>query len=1028
MADGMSRRVFLTVVGGVAAGAEACVGSIASISPTARGPIPEDKGFTRGELDALRERGERRVYRGARRFAIGMPIGGICAGQLYLLGDGTLGGWKVDGRQYFSGYGSASYEVRPPSRELAQGFVLAIDGDGGRSAALRDADGSPYEIEFVGEYPIGEVRYRAREGAWPDVTLRAYSPFVALSARDSANPCTVLRYRIENTTGSRVRGRLVGHLENGVCLADGERPLLRLENRVVREAGLTGVAMSAGTEAQEETGRADRVLFDFEGGTYEGWTVEGEAFGDEPASGTHPNQQRVSGFEGGRLVNSFTTGDGPVGTMTSGPIRIDRRYLVFLVGGGSQAGRTCVNLRVDGEVVRTATGKNNERLEPVAWDVRELEGREAVIEIVDAASGGWGHVNADRFVLTDRLSDELAGASPASESYGTMGLFLLGEGEATAAPAVVEGEPRLDRVERDGARASMGPRVPGVVAGRFDLAPGESTELVFVVSWHFPNLHTGHGRMYSNWYDDATGVARWAVANDERLRDETELLRRTLYEDTTLPWWLMLRLMMPTANLATGTAQWWANGRFWGWEGVGCCHGTCTHVWNYAHGHARLFPELARSARVMQDLGTAFDPATGRVAFRGDADAGFGYAADGQAGTVLKCYREHLCSPDDAFLRGSWERIRLALEFLIAKDAEVGDAAPDGMIEGSQHNTYDINFEGPNTFVGSLYVAALLACAEMAERVGDRADADRYRALAASGRAFAGERLFNGEYFVQKLPSGAGTRFQYVDGCLSDQLFGQSWAALLDLPEVYGRDEMTSALRSVYRYNWTPSVAAYSATFPPERVFARGRDAGMFICTWPRRGRPEEPVRYRDEVWTGIEYQAATGMVDAGLVDEALTVVRAIDDRYEGAIHNPWNEVECGDHYARAMASWGTYLALCGFVYDGPRGVLGMAPRLRPERFSAFFSGAEGWGVLRQTRDAGQTNEVDVRWGSVAVSRFGAVLPDEIGAEARVTATVQVGGRERVLGAELARGRWWVDLGGPVSIRAGESLRVSWIS
>ena len=114
--------------------------------------------------------------------------------------------------------------------------------------------------------------------------------------------------------------------------------------------------------------------------------------------------------------------------------------------------------------------------------------------------------------------------------------------------------------------------------------------------------------------------------------------------------------MMPISTLATGTCQWWANGRFWAWEGVGCCNGTCTHVWNYAHGMARLFPELERSARTKQDLGPAFDPKTGRVGFRGE-DPHSPYAADGQCGTVLKCYREHLMSKDDSFLKENWPRI-----------------------------------------------------------------------------------------------------------------------------------------------------------------------------------------------------------------------------------------------------------------------------------------------------------------------------------------------------------------------------------
>jgi hypothetical protein len=440
--------------------------------------------------------------------------------------------------------------------------------------------------------------------------------------------------------------------------------------------------------------------------------------------------------------------------------------------------------------------------------------------------------------------------------------------------------------------------------------------------------------------------------------------------------------MMPTSTLATGTSHWWKNGRFWGWEGVGCCHGTCTHVWNYSHAEARLFPELARSTRTMQDLGSGFDEKTGRVAFRGEAKGGFDYAADGQCGTILKMYREHLCSKDDSFLKANWPRIRQALEFLIAKDAELDPSGkPDGIIEGVQHNTYDINFVGANTFVGSLYLAALRAGAAMAGAVGEANLHQRYLDLAARGRALTESRLFNGEYFIQKIPPDQmKAQWQYGDGCLSDQLFGQNWARCLDLGTLYDEDKVKTALRAGYRYNWAPPGGAlqqYNTIHPPERWFAKERDGGLFVCTWPRGSRPGEPVRYRDEVWTGCEYQAAAGMMWEGMVDEALALVQAIDDRYDGALHNPWNEVECGDHYSRAMAAWGVYQAACGFHYDGPRGVLGMDPRLNADDFAAFFTGAEGWGLIKQRRTATeQTNTIAVRWGTLSLSEVLVRLPE----------------------------------------------------
>ncbi len=158
----------------------------------------------------------------------------------------------------------------------------------------------------------------------------------------------------------------------------------------------------------------DILIADFEWDTWEGsgWTVTGEAFGPGPARGTLPNQMQVSGYKGERLVNSFHGGDGPTGTLTSPQFAIERDYVNFLIGGGGYEGKTCMNLLVGGKIVRTATGPNtkpggSEALDWHAWDVRDLAGKEAVLQIVDQASGGWGHINVDHIVQSDRKAERV---------------------------------------------------------------------------------------------------------------------------------------------------------------------------------------------------------------------------------------------------------------------------------------------------------------------------------------------------------------------------------------------------------------------------------------------------------------------------------------------------------------------------------------------------------------------------------------------------------------------------------------------
>jgi sucrose-6-phosphate hydrolase SacC (GH32 family) len=158
---------------------------------------------------------------------------------------------------------------------------------------------------------------------------------------------------------------------------------------------------------QTRADEPDVLIADFEGDDYGNWQTTGEAFGAGPARGTLPNQMKVDGFRGKGLVNSFRQGDGATGTLTSPPLTLKRKYIRFLIGGGGHEGQTCINLLVDGKIVRTATGPNlkpggSERLEWQQWDVGEWGGKTAAIEIVDKATGSWGHVNIDHIVQTDR--------------------------------------------------------------------------------------------------------------------------------------------------------------------------------------------------------------------------------------------------------------------------------------------------------------------------------------------------------------------------------------------------------------------------------------------------------------------------------------------------------------------------------------------------------------------------------------------------------------------------------------------------
>lgn len=981
--------------------------------------VPADKQLAPAWIAALTQRGEPRTCTGDSLRHIGMPVGGIAAGQLYLRGDGTLSCWQLFNQPYFSGYGRENYDQPPAASPIEQGFALVIEQRGAHNVR-RLAQSGFGSVTFQGRYPIGAVEYSD-----PDcpvaVHMEAFSPFIPLNASDSSLPATVFHLTARNTSDSAISVGILSWLENTICFHNGKYLRAQRVGKVRSLLGRGAVVHSILPMPKSgEVVRKPILLADFEGDSYAGWFVDGEAFGTRPARGTLPNQQRVSGYQGQGLVNSYLNGDGPRGRLTSPAIEITRRFINFMIGGGNHPDETCINLLIGDKVVRTATGHNEELLRWKSWDVQEFAGQVGTIEIVDAHSGGWGHVNIDQIELADEPRFGPGGPLEELDDYGTMVLAYDGPFVGSADVARSAGQLRDVAVavsDRNFTCPANERRAIGLQADSIELKPGERHTFTFVLAWHFPN-RPDVGQHYATRFSDASAVAKYLLDNHDRLTSETRLWVSTFYDDSTLPHWLLDRLHSTVANLATGTCQWWRDGRFWAWEGVGCCSGTCTHVWNYAHAMAGLFPELERSVRENQDLGAALHD-DGLVGFRGERNRA--YAADGQAGTVLKCFREHRMSADDAFLRRNWPNIRKVLLYSIEQDGN-----DDGLIENSQHNTYDINFFGPNTFVGSLYLAALRAGEEMASIVGDTDFARRLRTIFRAGSSASFTQLFNGEYFIQRVDLAEHPQFQYGQGCLSDQLFGQGWANQLGLGYLYPTAAVRAALQSVWKYNWAPDVRMQNEKHIPERWFARPGDAGLFTCTWPKSKFLKEGVRYRNEVWTGIEYQVAGHMIAEGMLTEGLAICRAIHDRYDPSKRNPYNEVECGDHYARALASWGVYNALCGFEYNGPRGHIGFAPKLNTENFAAAFTAAEGWGLYRQRREKGTlTYSIDLRYGQLRISSIRIELP-EGKAPWQFEPRISLNGAPVEGLAERAGGtRFLITLKSAITIDAGEMLDIS---
>lgn len=627
-----------------------------------------------------------------------------------------------------------------------------------------------------------------------------------------------------------------------------------------------------------------------------------------------------------------------------------------------------------------------------------------------------------------------------SPGYGTMALATTG-GNPTALTAFDDFSRVLGQFAAQGRLAPLSEAAPaaptpqgrtlnGALASSVEVAPGATVEVPFFLAWHYPNKYNSGGTPIGNHYTqawpDAASVVRHAATAFPALREKTETFRRTFY-DSTLPVWMLDCVSSQISTIRhIGVVFRIASGDVYGWEGAnGCCDPTCTHVWGYEQTLARLFPDLEREMRRI-DLEHQQEP-DGGINNRTDVPSpphpsGQGPFTDGHASTILKAYREALNSPDAALLHRYWPPVKRAVDYLIARDAATSGGHPDGTLSDGQANTYDNTIHGVNSFIGTYYLAALRAGEEMAKRAGDAATAQRFRGVFELGRTNLDAQCWNGEYYQQNLPDYLTRAGEYGPGCLADQLLGQWWAHQLDLGYLLPREHVRSALRALYKYNWRTDFTSFAHNW---RHFAGGNDKGLLICTWPKGGRPADTIPYVDEVWTGVEYQVAAHMLYEGLVDEGFAVVKGARERYDGVPRppiprSPWDEIECGGHYARAMSSWSLLLALSGFGYDGLTQTLRFQPLEDPATFKSFFTGPEGWGSLSQTRHGPiRHTEIKIVTGRIAVTRIH-LAAAQAGARAKVTlghATVP---------AHLTRnaGGVLLVLSQPVRVRPGSPLVV----
>ncbi len=584
-------------------------------------------------------------------------------------------------------------------------------------------------------------------------------------------------------------------------------------------------------------------------------------------------------------------------------------------------------------------------------------------------------------------------------------------------------------LDKPGARGDLKPVAS--LAVRMTLPPRATKTVTFFITWHFPNritwtlpksskdwnitmspgpgfwnpgtrndgspageddcCETGWiGNYYTKPYRDAWDVLEQTVPRLGKLEQETVRFVRAFCE-TDLPEVVKEAALFNLSTLRSQTCFRTPDGRFYGFEGCfderGCCLGSCTHVWNYEQALAFLFGDLAKAMREVEFAHAMRDD--GMMSFRvhlpiAQAQDYLWAAADGQMGCVMKMYRDWQLSGDDEMLRSLWPKVKQALEFCWIPGG--WDADRDGVMEGCQHNTMDVEYFGPNPQIEIWYLGALRAAEEMARYLGDGDFADTCRDLFKRGKAWTDAHLFNGEYYEQEIRPpgraykvaeglsrlrdiGLGSKnlsdpdFQLGPGCLVDQLIGQLLAHVLGLGYLVNPAHVRKTLRSILKYNLRNGLHGH---FNCLLSFALGDESALLMASYPK-GRPAAPFPYYTTVMTGYEYTAAIGMLYEKQIQNGLRCIQNIRDRYDGRKRSPFDEAECGHHYARAMVSWAAHLALTGFHYSGVEKRMTFAA----QEGTFFWSNGYAWGTCSLKKaEKGMRVKLSVLYGELTLSAF----------------------------------------------------------
>jgi uncharacterized protein (DUF608 family) len=987
----------------------------------------------------------------------GIPLGGIGTGSVELRSDGRFYEWQIFNNPPWSGGALITdwkgeeildpddcyFAIRimspddePKVRILASKEKSEINRLYAGSF-VKNTDGS----EYIGEFPFVKINYVTDLPV--EVQLDAFSPFIPLDIKNSALPVAVLTFTVKNVSSKNLEVSILGGLVNaigkGVPKSEGI-------NKIIQGELFTAIEMTGKNLPQDH--------YQYQGSL--------------ALSCLKKANQSIT-YRASQYVITDLTGSGMSG----------EEYWRILQARGELDNKEKTPPPFLATVLQSLpdiaqhTGKLGSTYTAFPKEVQKVLESGVVSNIPEFEEA----LASDLSLQTDSkkrwlfiLEQRMRYSPSAKKQYE----------EIVAQRPEVERDPRekqkvLEKIVPPpkleiSPIKLKGPQ--GLLCSKQTLEPGAKTQVTFLLSWFFPNHITADGsermgHMYENWFSGAISVADYVVKSLQQLQERSQVFHDALY-NSKFDYWLVDAV---NAQLTTFVKNsfYVKNGGFGIWEGLGCC-GLLTLDVTYYGSHPVLlfFPELQKTqmrmtanlqlvpeSRRYHEYFIAFprnkklfdeyakrDPsiltdkrkrlgvyreivaktgqdAAGRIPhmFPGAFNAVDAYhMIDLMPKFALLVMRDYLWTGDKKYLEEMWPHTKAAMDHNLALD-ERGiflpyhyDRSQTDTYIASQ--TYDIwDFLGYSAYVSSIWLAALKATSRMAQLMGDDSYSKKMNDIYATAKGSMEKLLWNGEYYnLWNDPSSGKTNYY----CMADQLSGQWFANFLKLGDIVDKEHIRSTLKAIYRYDFRADAGLLNGVLPDRFV-------GMSSDTTSGLGEFTSPSLQRDNPWTGTEYAVASLMIQEGFINEGLTIVKNVYDRYQKS-GMTWNHIECGSHYYRAMDIWAVLSELGGIDNDATQHDFSFQPRTNLGDFKSVFVMPTAWGTVSQVlgKQQKQSDTVSVIEGTLTIRTLSLKANT-----AKVDATVQKGSTKVPVKQVRQDGTGIrIELKEVLTIRAGEKLQV----